>query len=134
MMETAKEIDAMLAKDTVYQNNLRGLRSKGDVDKIVSYTQASIDAIKGTAARTVWGRSGFQTPNQTRAAPRQPAAPANGQIRVPANAAPLQLPSKPNVADLDLDRDPDRLLFMTGKGFLKKGPNAGRLVTWKRAQ
>ena len=128
MMETAKEIDAMLGKDKVYQNNLSALRSKGDVDKLVSYTQATIGAIKGIAAKAVWARSGFQAPQRA-----TPKAPPNGQPRTPVNNAPLQLPSKPSIADLDLVRDPDRMLFISGKGYLKAGPNKGRLVTWKRA-
>lgn len=133
LQQTAAEIDSMLSKDKVYQNNLSALRARGDVDRIVSYTQATIDSIRGVAAKTVWGRSGQQVQAApAKPAPKAAARAADDKPTPSADTKPMFLPSKPAIDKLDLNRDPDRLLFMTGKGYLKEGPYKGRLVTWRK--
>lgn len=127
-------INETLRNDKVYQANMAALNGKGDVKAIVRYIRSNVDAIKGRIAREVWSK---------RSEPfRQPAAaPANGQPAkangqpapraATANSAILRVPQKPSGNDIDWSRDPDRMLFISGKAYLKSGANAGKLVSWR---
>lgn len=129
--DVTQEINTILAGDKAYQANMKSLLAKGDVAAVVKYIKANVDVVRSRAIREVWAKK--VAPFETAKPGPKPGTPkpaANG--KAPVNNLVLQLPAKPPVTDLDLDRDPGRMLFMTGKGYLKTGPNAGRLVSWKR--
>lgn len=130
--DVTQEINRILGADKVYQSNMAALRASGDVDKVAKYIKSNIDAIRARAVREVWNKrvAPFQAPPKPAAT--KPAAPApNGQAPKPVQSQALKLPAKPDGKDIDWDRDPSRLLFMTGKAYLKSGPNAGKLVSWR---
>lgn len=130
------EISRTLGADKVYQSNLAALRGKGDLAAVTRYIKQNVDSIRARITREVWNRrvapfaGGNGNGQQRQAQPQARAAAASAQPR--ANSAPLLLPGKPKIADLDMDRDPDRQLFIAGRGYLKAGPNAGKLVQWRR--
>jgi hypothetical protein len=133
--DVIREIDRTLKADKVYMSNLNALRAKGDIQAIAKYIKTNVDSLRARAVREVWNnrvapfQSGARAAEPQRRAAAQPAARA-AQPR--ANSAALLLPGKPNIKDLDMDRDPDRQLFIAGRGYLKAGPNAGKLVQWRR--
>ena len=135
--DVLSEIDRTLSGDKTYQANLASLRSRGDVNAISKYIVATVKSVRGTAAKAVWDVRGapFQTsaptPTQNGGAPRVPSANGAPPAKASASAAPLQIPMKPKGEDIDWDKDPDRMLFMTGRAYLKNGANAGRLVKWR---
>ena len=131
------EISRTLGADKVYQSNLAALRGKGDLAAVTRYIKQNVDSIRARITREVWNRrvapfaGGNGNGQQRQAQPQtRTAAAASAQPR--ANSAPLLLPGKPKITDLDMDRDPDRQLFIAGRGYLKAGPNAGKLVQWRR--
>lgn len=133
--DVVKEINATLSKDKTYQANVTALRQKGEVSAVAKYIKQNVDSIRGRITREVWNSLPFQPTNAAKPAPRaaapaktaSPAAPTQRQ-----NSAPLLLPGKPKITDLDMDRDPDRMLFISGRGYLKTGQHAGKLVQWRK--
>lgn len=126
------EIDRTLLNDKVYQSNLAALKQRGDIEAISKYIKASVDAVRGRAAREVWLRRAapFQNiprqPSPTQ--PRRSTSTTNGQTG--GQTVAQFVPQKPNHNDIDWNRDPDRMLFINGKAFLKNG----RLVTWRNGK
>lgn len=130
-----QEINRTLAADKVYQSNLSALKTKGDIAAITKYIKTNVDSLRARIVRDVWNKrvTPFQANGKTaQPAQRQAAQPASRTAQPRTNSAPLLLPGKPKITDLDMDRDPDRQLFIAGRGYLKAGPNAGKLVQWRR--
>lgn len=128
------EIDATLGKDKVYQANLSALRAKGDIGAIVKYVKTNFDSLRPRIARDVWSKrvSPFQT-NKQDVPPRREPAGGNGRPTVqPQPSSMPRLLNKPTPDQIDWSKDPDRMLFIAGRGFMKAGTHAGKMVTWKR--
>lgn len=130
-----QEINRTLAADKVYQSNLSALKAKGDIYAITKYIKSNVDSLRARIVRDVWNKR--VTPFQARTQTAQPARSATTQTtqrtaQPRGNAAPLLLPGKPKIEDLDMDRDPSHTLFIAGRGYLKAGPNAGKLVQWRK--
>lgn len=125
------EVTRTLANDSVYQANLAALKQKGNVDEVVRYIRASVDAVRGRAAREVWLRRAAPFTGQPRQSLSSPAAapaprPAAGNGRTPPTT-PQPIPRKPHHLEIDWDRDPTRDHFIAGRAYLKNG----RFVTWR---
>lgn len=129
------EIDRTLLNDKTYQANLAGLKREGDINRIAQYIKASVESIKGRAAREVWLRRAAPFQGQPRttstAAPGRSVtngtgAAANSTSRAITTTA-QPIPVKPNSNDIDWDRDPDRIHFIAGRAWLKNG----RFVSWR---
>lgn len=124
-----QEINSTLSADKVYQANLSALNGKGDVKAILKYIRSNVDAVKGRIAREVWARR--SEPFRAAAPANSQPAPKNGQqppaARQQQNAAPLRVPAKPNGTDIDWSKDPDRMLYITGKAHLRNG----KFVQWR---
>jgi hypothetical protein len=130
-----QEIDRTLRSDKVYQSNLAALKAKGDISAITKYIKTNVDSLRARIVRDVWNKrvTPFQTAAKPNGAePRQAAQPVQRAAQPRTNSAALLLLGKPKITDLDMDRDPDRQLFIAGRGYLKAGPNAGKLVQWRR--
>lgn len=131
-----QEINRTLGADKVYQSNLAALKAKGDISAITKYIKTNVDSLRSRIVRDVWNKrvtpfqAGARTAQPQQRTTAQPAARTAQQPRT--NSAALLLPGKPKITDLDMDRDPDRQLFIAGRGYLKAGPNAGKLVQWRR--
>lgn len=130
-----QEIGRTLRADKVYQSNLAALRSKGDISAITKYIKTNVDSLRARIVRDVWNKRVTPFQNGARAAApaaRATAQPAARTAQPRTNSAPLLLPGKPKITDLDMDRDPNRQLFISGRGYMKAGPHAGKLVQWRR--
>ena len=129
-----QEINRTLGADKVYQSNLAALKAKGDIAAITKYIKTNVDSLRSRIVRDVWNKrvAPFQTGTRTTETATRMAQPAQRTAQPRGNAAPLLLPGKPKITDLDMDRDPDRQLFIAGRGYLKAGANAGKLVQWRR--
>jgi hypothetical protein len=125
------EINKLLLADATYQQNMKGLlKSKNrDVQKITNYINAKLVDTVPKAARAVWQRRYGSVP--VKAAPaangKAVANPLGGKIG--GNAVPVKLLKPPATTELDLTKDPQMLLFLTGKGYLK---SSGKLVSWEK--
>jgi len=113
-----------LTNDASYQSQMDAFFSAPSPDraKITSFHQAKVDTM---AKRIVKSTIETMYPNYARGAvaPPKKAAPA-------ATAAPTGItfvPAKPADTDIDWSRDPQRMLFITSKAYLKNG----KLVSWK---
>jgi hypothetical protein len=136
------EVEKMFKEDKSYQSqNNANIRSRNHA-RALTYIKSQVDVALPRAARTVWDTlyGNIQPPRAQRPKPAAPAAtdgqPAqrngNGQPQAPAATRPILLAQKPSWDQLDMSKDPNQILYITGKGYLKTGPNAGKLVTWKK--
>jgi|GEM_PF-6633599 hypothetical protein len=57
-----------------------------------------------------------------------PKTPKAGDVTPPANTAAIKVNERPADNQIDWDKDPDRMLFITGKAYLK---GSGKLVKWR---
>ena len=134
ILGNVEDIDRTLKNDKVYQSNLGALKQRGDIEAIYKYIKASVESVKGRAAREVWLRRAAPFQGQPRqSSPAQPppqrsTARTNGQSG--GQSVAQMLPQKPDHNTIDWDRDPDRMLFIGGKAWLKNG----RLVTWRNGK
>lgn len=121
-----REIAKLLKSNTAYQSQVKamlGARTR-DQGKIVSYINAAVDEATPKAVKSVWDR-------RYGAVPVTKAAPKPGTLGAkPTSGGVVKLPTKPNRADVDWEKDPSRMLFITNKAFMKTGPYKGRQVTW----
>jgi len=98
-----------------------------DREKIERYHEARV---KTMAARVVKSVIETRYPNHSkvvamRPAAASPAAPA--AAAAPASSKPVFVTAKPAWEQLDMDKDPQRMLFASGRGYRKSD---GKFITW----
>jgi hypothetical protein len=126
------EIVRNLGENKFYQTSMRSLLAKRDIGRIVDFAKAQIDQVRHKSVQSVWSRR-----YSTAAPARQtkPAGTANGAgtNNQPASSAapndkPIPIARKPAPHEIDWAKDPDRLLYIAHRAYLK---GSGKLVTWK---
>jgi hypothetical protein len=128
----ANEVDRRLESDENFKSNFNAWQRAGKADRMLRQAKNGISGMVGEVARQIWDRHGVKT------APARQGSSAVAQRKTAAttdtrkNSASsiknaVLLPRKPSMDQLDLSRDPERLLYMTHRGYLKDG----RLVQWK---
>lgn len=126
-IEVMTELRANLGDDA-YKKQMDAFFSQKQPDKgrIQQYHNSKVDAIKKRIVEQVLER---RYPNYMKAGAVRPAAAArpNTPAAPSADGRPEYVKSRPADNQIDWDRDPQRLLFITGKAYLK-GTN--RLVSW----
>ncbi len=124
----AMEVDSRLSQDADFQEKLGAWARSGKTDRVLAWVKNGIDRVKADATRAVWERRYGGVKPAAQPTP-QKAAPANNntQKTVKKEAVTLQLPKRPPMDQLDMSRDPDRLLYITHRGYMKDG----RMVQWK---
>lgn len=131
-------VSALLKADKNYQTNVKSMLAAKNRDsaKINRYITAKLDTVVPTATKEVWERRyGKSAPPLAAVAAKtaaQPGQKAQSTSRVGGNQTAIQIAKKPSINDIDLTEDPKMLLFMTGKGVMKTGPNKGKLVRWPK--
>ncbi len=130
MAGIAMEVDNRLAQDADFQRNLQAWAQSGKTDRVMAWVKNGIGRVQADAARAVWERryGGQNLPAKSAAtASTQKTAPPNTQKTAKKDVVALQLPKRPPMDQLNMERDPDRLLYITHRGYMKDG----RLVQWK---
>lgn len=132
-LSVAREIMSTLGdelkNDSTYQAQMDAFWSEKQPDrkKIAGFHEAKLKAISNRIVKSVLDARypGFQKAAGT-ARPKAtgaPVAPATGS----ASGSPTFVTSKPDGSQIDWVKDPTRMLFTTGKAYLKNG----KFVTWK---
>jgi len=118
-----------LKADKTYQSQMEAFFSSKspDREKIERYHEARV---KTMAARVVKSVIETRYPNHSkvvamRPAAASPAAPA--AAAAPASSKPVFVTAKPAWEQLDMDKDPQRMLFASGRGYRKSD---GKFITW----
>lgn len=112
--------------DATNKSQLQHLTKGRDKAKVETFWRTKMqDAATEAAKKVITSRyPGWnKTPGSTAAAAK--AAPTAGKVTP--NAAPVRVASKPKWEDIDFTKDPNQLLMITGKAYLK----TGRFVSWK---
>jgi hypothetical protein len=132
IMGIGHEIQNSLDADRAYQKNFEALKRTGDINRIVSYSRARIDSIKQRAVNAVYTRRyGNALPAARKTTPTTTTRTTNTtQPRPAVNAAPLMVPQKPTIDQIDWSKDPEQIMYMTGKAYLK----SGKFVSWRKAR
>ncbi len=126
----AMEIDSRLAQDADFQRNLAAWAQSGKTDRVLAWVKHGIQRIQTDATRAVWERryGAVKTPvKTTTAVPAAKTQANNTQKTAKKDTVAVQLPKRPPMAQLDMTKDPDRLLYITHRAYMKDG----RMVQWK---
>lgn len=125
------EMKGSLRANQTFMDTVERLVRKGDVDGAVRYAKVSIDAQRQKAVNAVWTRLYGNAPVTPKPTPVGRAGNGNGQPAARAykpGDRPTPLTGPPRDEDIDWKKDPNQLLFITGKAILKNG----KFVTWKK--
>jgi hypothetical protein len=126
--EITSTLTQELSADKAYQAQMDALWSeaKPDKSKIINFHKSKLDIIGKRIVKDVLDARypGFSTVKG--AAPAKPAAKPAAQAQ--ATGKPIYQTSKPKWEDVDFERDPNKLLYITGRFFDKRGV----LRTWNQ--
>lgn len=130
--EVHLRIQQALAADPSYQANIRALRATGDVSKIARYVKGEAQALFSKTVNSLWTERGYRTtPIRNGNGNGNGAQRTQTGTQKPAQqnaSAPSFVVNKPSHDEIDWSKDPERMLFITGRAHLKNG----RFVTWRK--
>lgn len=132
MTSLAREIKSTLmdelGADKSYQSQMDAFFAAKSPDKarISQYHNSKVDAIAPRIVKQVIENRYPDYAKKTAAPARQTPAP-NAQ-QTPQSNKPTFIKSKPEWEQIDWEKDPQKMLFITGRAFLK----GGKFVTWNK--
>lgn len=120
--EITNNLLSELSSDKTYQSQMDAFwsESKPDKSKIINYHRGKLDLMaKRVVRETLEARyPGFSS---VKGAPSPNGAKKPAVVAAPAPGKPIYQTSKPKEADVDWDRDPNQLLYITGRYYDKRG-------------
>lgn len=122
-----QEMQKTLSAHTFYMQSVNALIAKGDHEGAVRFAKPYIDQARKNAVNAVWTRRYGATPAARKPAPVRTATGGNAS-GVRTSEQPIPIAQKPNADDIDWTKDPTRILFIGGKGYLK----SGKFVQWRK--
>ena len=121
----ASEVDTRLAGDQAFQDNFKAWKMSGRADKILAQAKYGINSVKAAAARAVFERRYGNQPVKAQVQPQVQHQATKQAAK--SQTGVVEIPRKPNMTDIDWNRDPEKVLYLTHKAYLRDG----RLVHWK---
>ena len=122
-------VNKHLANDKTYQDQLKVVVRTGDKGKITKFYNEAVASNAGTIAERII-RSRYpgyaKTPAKTTTDTTTTAKPVAGQRFE--NVKPIFVATKPAWEALDFTKDPNQVMYITGKGYLRNG----KLVQWRK--
>jgi len=137
IVEIARRLGPGTFFDTSLKNLLRQTNSgQATIDTITRFAKPQIDKVRKDAIKAVVElRYGPEKPPVRRVAPQEPIyQPQQPQQQAPRVGGglnpnkPIPIAVKPRIEELDMSKDPNQLMYITGRGYLKAN---GKLVSWR---
>lgn len=122
------DINQNLERNEGFQRQMKAFLAKRDSQGTIDYLKAQLDMVIPSISRRLWQDLYGPAPKAAKAAPF---AGANGDRRgITASAGPIRLNRKPELAEIQKDRD-YMAAYIAGQAIMAKGPYKGKLVRWK---
>jgi len=120
-----KEIGAAFGKQ--YHDNMEAMLKGKNRDKvaIANYAKTRISAVAAGVTEKI-----VKAYNLAPGVAAKPGPKSEQEPSPTGGPAVVKVQQRPSDDQIDWDRDPDRMLFITGKAFLK-GSNGTRIVKWR---
>jgi hypothetical protein len=139
-----KRIWAKMAADQPYLRAARAIQAKGELERHVNFVHGKFNELLPDEFRKLRNEmypnykpvNGAAKPAAKPAPPKAPGTPqtpaekAKAATAAPDNVGMVMIGAKPDRDDVDWAKDPSRMLWISGRAYMVKGPYKGKLVKW----